>query len=225
MFVRKQTKPLRDGFNILILSDRNVSNDRIAIPALLASSATHEFLVHEGNRTKTGLVVDTGSAREVHHFALLGGYGAEAICPWLVFETMKEITDDADQAQTNFIKAVGKGLYKIMSKMGISTFQSYCGAQIFEAIGLNSKFIEKYFTGTTTNIEGIGLAEVSAEAEKLHSDAFGNDPVSSLMHLMLAVSMPSEFVVSNTCGIQNPSQNCSMPLEKKISKLIKNMLN
>ncbi|EDZ64631.1 glutamate synthase, large subunit [beta proteobacterium KB13] len=174
---QEANQAIRDGFNILILSDRNVSNDRIAIPALLASSATHEFLVHEGNRTNAGLVVDTGSAREIHHFALLGGYGAEAICPWLVFETMKEITDDANQAQTNFIKAVGKGLYKIMSKMGISTFQSYCGAQIFEAIGLNSKFIEKYFTGTTTNIEGIGLAEVSAEAEKLHSDAFGNDPV------------------------------------------------
>jgi len=168
---------IRDGFNILILSDRNISRNRIAIPALLASSATHAFLVHEGNRTKTGLVVDTGSAREVHHFALLGGYGAEAICPWLVYETMKEISDDADKAQSNFIKAIGKGLYKVMSKMGISTFQSYCGAQIFEAIGLNSKFIQDYFTGTTTNIEGIGLSQVAIEAEKLHSDAFGNDPI------------------------------------------------
>lgn len=149
---------IRDGFNVLILSDRNISRFRIAIPALLASSATHEFLVHEGNRTKTGLVVDTGSAREVHHFALLGGYGAEAICPWLVYETMKEICDDSDKAQSNFVKAIGKGLYKVMSKMGISTFQSYCGAHIFEAIGLNSKFIQDYFTGTTTNIEGIGLA-------------------------------------------------------------------
>ena len=168
---------IRDGFNVLILSDRNISRFRIAIPALLASSATHEFLVHEGNRTKTGLVVDTGSAREVHHFALLGGYGAEAICPWLVYETMKEICDDSDKAQSNFVKAIGKGLYKVMSKMGISTFQSYCGAHIFEAIGLNSKFIQDYFTGTTTNIEGIGLAQVAMEAEKLHSDAFGNDPI------------------------------------------------
>ena len=174
---QQANQAIRDGFNILILSDRLVSETRIAIPALLASSATHEFLVHAGNRTNAGLVVDTGSAREIHHFALLGGYGAEAICPWLVYETMKEVTDDYALAQKNFVKAVGKGLYKIMSKMGISTFQSYCGAQIFEAIGLNSKFIKKYFTGTTTNIEGIGLAEVSQEAEKLHDDAFSNDPV------------------------------------------------
>ena len=168
---------IKDGFNILILSDRNISSNRIAVPALLASSATHEFLVHEGNRTKTGLVVDTGSAREVHHFALLGGYGAEAICPWLVYETMKEVSPDYELAKKNFVKAVGKGLYKIMSKMGISTFQSYCGAQIFEAIGLNSEFIEDYFTGTVTNIEGIGLGEVALEAEKIHEDAFGSDPV------------------------------------------------
>ena len=168
---------IKDGFNILILSDRNISSNRIAVPALLATSATHEFLVHEGNRTKTGLVVDTGSAREVHHFALLGGYGAEAICPWLVYETMKEVSPDYELAKKNFVKAVGKGLYKIMSKMGISTFQSYCGAQIFEAIGLNSEFIEDYFTGTVTNIEGIGLGEVALEAEKIHEDAFGSDPV------------------------------------------------
>ena len=220
---QEANQAIRDGFNILILSDRNVSNDRIAIPALLASSATHEFLVHEGNRTNAGLVVDTGSAREIHHFALLGGYGAEAICPWLVFETMKEITNDADHAQTNFIKAVGKGLYKIMSKMGISTFQSYCGAQIFEAIGLNSKFIEKYFTGTTTNIEGIGLAEVSAEAEKLHSDAFGNDPV-----LANALDAGGEYAfrIRGEQHMWNPESIAKLQhatRKKKIFKRIKNM--
>lgn len=170
-------KAVQDGFNILILSDRAVNASRIAIPALLACSATHEHLVQAGLRTSTGLVVDTGSAREVHHFALLAGYGAEAVCPWLTFETIKGMTADSYQGNKNFVKAVSKGLYKVMSKMGISTYQSYCGAQIFEAIGLNSEFVEQYFTGTTTNIEGIGLEQVAEEAVRLHNAAFGNDPV------------------------------------------------
>ena len=169
---------VKSGFNILILSDRNISTDRLAIPALLACSATHEHLVDAGLRTSTGLVIDTGSAREVHHFALLAGYGAEAVCPWLAFETIKHM-DVKDQyvAAKNFVKAVGKGLYKVMSKMGISTYQSYCGAQKFEAIGLNTAFVEQYFTGTTTNVEGIGLDQVAEEAERLHTSAFGEDPV------------------------------------------------
>jgi glutamate synthase (NADPH/NADH) large chain len=136
-------------------------------------------LVRSGNRTNVGLVVDTGSAREVHHFALLAGYGAEAICPWLAYETIKTLTDDFFTAQENFIKAVGKGLFKVMSKMGISTYQSYCGAQVFEAIGLNKEFIEKYFTGTTSNIEGIGIKQVAMEAERIHNLAYGNDPILS----------------------------------------------
>ena len=168
---------VQNGFNILILSDRNVSADRVAIPALLACSATHEHLVKAGLRTSTGLVVDTGSAREVHHFALLAGYGAEAVCPWLTFETIKDLATDSYTANKNFVKAISKGLYKVMSKMGISTYQSYCGAQIFEAIGLNSEFVEQYFTGTVTNIEGIGLDQVSEEAVRLHTAAFGVDPV------------------------------------------------
>jgi glutamate synthase (NADPH/NADH) large chain len=169
---------VHDGYNILILSDRGVSADRMAIPALLACSATHEHLVKTGLRTSAGLVVDTGSAREVHHFALLAGYGAEAVCPWLAFETIKHMdVKDSQEAAKKFVKAIGKGLYKVMSKMGISTYQSYCGAQIFEAIGLNSAFVNQYFTGTTTNIEGIGLAQVAEEAERLHTAAFGDDPV------------------------------------------------
>ena len=172
---------VREGINVLILSDRAISSERLAIPALLACSATHQFLVRAGLRTNTGLVIDTGSAREVHHFALLAGYGAEAICPWLAFETIKNIAgvEKAHDAEKKFVKAIGKGLYKVMSKMGISTYQSYCGAQIFEAIGLNSAFVEKYFTGTATNIEGIGLQEVAEESLRLHQNAFGNDPVLS----------------------------------------------
>jgi glutamate synthase (NADPH) large chain len=173
----KAEKAVKGGYNVLILSDRNISKDRIAIPVLLVCSATHEFLVKAGLRTSTGLVIDTGSAREVHHFALLAGYGAEAVCPWLTLETIKTMSDDVELANSNFVKAVSKGLYKIMSKMGISTYQSYCGAQIFEAIGLNSDFVEEYFTGTVTQIEGIGLNEIAEEAVRRHHAAFGTDPV------------------------------------------------
>ncbi len=174
-----------DGYNVLILSDRLVARERVAIPALLACAGVHHHLVSVGMRTSTGLVVDTGSAREVHHFALLAGYGAEAVCPWLAFETLAAMADylpaglsDKD-AGKRFIKAVNKGLLKVMSKMGISTYQSYCGAQIFEAIGLNASFVKSYFTGTATQIEGIGLQEVAEEAMRIHLAAYGNDPVLS----------------------------------------------
>ncbi len=169
-----------DGHNLLILSDRNISKDNIAIPALLACSAVHQHLVNVGLRTNTGLVIDTGSARETHHFALLAGYGAEAVCPWLAMQSIADMQlNDTYEAQKKFIKAVGKGLYKVMSKMGISTYQSYCGAQIFEAIGLNEEFIDKYFLGTASNIGGIGIEQVAEEAIRTHHEAFGNDPVLS----------------------------------------------
>ena len=172
-----------DGVNVLILSDRGVTAERVAIPALLATAGVHHHLVREGLRTSTGLVVDTGSARETHHFALLAGYGAEAVCPWLAFATIEDLAAKLPGAPSSyevgkrFIKAISKGLHKVMSKMGISTYQSYCGAQIFEAIGLSSAFVEKYFTGTATQIEGIGINEVAEEAVRIHRAAFGNDPV------------------------------------------------
>ena len=172
-----------DGYNILILSDRAVSSTRVAIPALLACAGVHHHLVREGLRTSTGLVVDTGSARETHHFALLAGYGAEAVCPWLAFETIASMGDRLPVSLTDidagkyFIKAINKGLLKVMSKMGISTYQSYCGGQIFEAIGLNADFVAQYFTGTATQVEGIGLYEVAEEAIRIHQAAFGDDPV------------------------------------------------
>ncbi|HQR05058.1 MAG: glutamate synthase subunit alpha [Proteobacteria bacterium] len=171
-----------EGYNVLILSDRAVARDRVPIPALLATSAVHHHLTHRGLRTSTGLVVDTGSAREVHHFALLAGYGAEAICPWLALETLADLNGkEAKDAHKRFIKAIGKGLNKVMSKMGISTYQSYCGAQIFEAIGLDSNFVDTYFTGTTTQVEGIGLKEVAEEALRIHQAAFSDDPVLASM--------------------------------------------
>jgi len=174
-------KAVAGGYNVLILSDRAVSGKRVAIPALLACAAVHHHLIRAGKRTSTGLVVDTGSAREVHHFALLAGYGAEAVCPWLAYETIMAMSlsakTDAKQAKKRFIKAINKGLMKVMSKMGISTYQSYCGAQIFEAIGLNAEFVARYFTGTATQIEGIGLREVAEEAVRTHRSAFGADPL------------------------------------------------
>ncbi|RFC39993.1 MAG: glutamate synthase (NADPH/NADH) large chain [Candidatus Nitrotoga sp. CP45] len=174
-----------DGYNVLILSDRAISSSRVAIPALLACAGVHHHLVREGLRTSTGLVVDSGSVRETHHFALLAGYGAEAICPWLAYETIVAMSDylpaglSNKDANKRFIKAINKGLLKVMSKMGISTYQSYCGGQIFEAIGLNADFVSQYFTGTATQIEGIGLPEVAEEAMRIHQAAFGNDPVLS----------------------------------------------
>ncbi|WP_456375239.1 glutamate synthase large subunit [Thiolapillus sp.] len=169
-----------DGYNILILSDRRVDADNLAIPALLATSAVHHHLIRKGLRTDSGLVVETGAALEVHHFATLAGYGAEAINPYLVFETIQDMLPelpeelDFEEAQKRYIKAVGKGLHKVMSKMGISTYQSYCGAQIFDAVGLSSTFVDQYFTGTATTIEGIGLEEVAREAARWHQAAFGD---------------------------------------------------
>jgi glutamate synthase (NADPH/NADH) large chain len=174
---------VKSGHNILIVSDRNVAADQVAIPALLATSTIHQHLVGRGLRASTGLVVETGSARETHHFALLAGYGAEAVHPYLAMETLVELAAgmpgdmSADTAIYNYTKAVGKGLMKVMSKMGISTYMSYCGAQIFEAVGLNKSLVNKYFKGTSSNVEGIGVFEVAEEALRLHSLAFGADPV------------------------------------------------
>jgi glutamate synthase (NADPH/NADH) large chain len=174
---------VEEGHNILILSDRGMDIDHIAIPALLATSAVHHHLVQAGLRTESGLVVETGAAREVHQFATLAGYGAEAINPYLAFETLASIRTqlpeelDEDEVHKRYIKAVGKGLFKVMSKMGISTYQSYCGAQIFDAVGLGSGFVDKYFRGTATTIEGAGLDEIAEETVRWHRDAYGDAPI------------------------------------------------
>jgi glutamate synthase (NADPH/NADH) large chain len=169
---------VRSGYSIIIVSDRRIDRDHVAIPALLALSSVHHHLVDKGLRTSAGLVVETGSAREVHHFALLGGYGAEAVHPYLALETVMQLSPaDPDKAIKHFVKAVGKGLRKVMSKMGISTYMSYTGAQIFEAIGLARALVDKYFAGTASNVGGIGVFEVAEEAIRVHRSAFGNDPV------------------------------------------------
>ena len=170
---------VRSGYSIVILSDRQVDRERVAIPALLALSAIHQHLVAKGLRTSTGLVVETGSAREVHHFALLGGYGAEAVHPYLAMETLLAAQPESGaKALKNFVKAVGKGLKKVMSKMGISTYMSYTGAQVFEAVGLSRELVDRYFRGTASMVEGIGITEVAEEAIRVHRAAFSErDPV------------------------------------------------
>jgi glutamate synthase (NADPH) large chain len=172
-----------NGYNIIILSDRRTGPDRIPIPSLLATSAVHHHLIRQGLRTSVGLVIETGEAHEIHQFCTLAGYGAEAINPYLAFDTLSVMTPELgadltpEDVKKKYIKAIGKALLKVMAKMGISTYQSYCGAQIFDAIGLRSSFVRKYFTGTHTQVEGIGLREIARETFDRHSAAFGNSPV------------------------------------------------
>jgi glutamate synthase (NADPH) large chain len=174
---------VREGINIIILSDRAASSDLIPIPSLLACAAVHHYLIRKGLRTSVGLVVESGEPREVHHFACLAGYGAEAINPYLAFETLAAMKDELPQKLEEkeivkrYIKSIDKGLLKVMSKMGISTYQSYCGAQIFDAVGLRSDFVSEYFSGTATRIEGVSIAEIAAETVRRHRDAFSDAPI------------------------------------------------
>ncbi|PYS00160.1 MAG: glutamate synthase large subunit, partial [Acidobacteria bacterium] len=175
---------INSGATILILSDRQVDKDHAPIPSLLATSGLHHHLVREGTRTRATLIVETGDAREVHHYGLLIGYGASAINPYLAFETLDDMVRqnlltgiDHRKAVNHYTKAVKKGVVKVMSKMGISTLQSYRGAQIFEAIGLDQKFVERYFTNTPSRIGGIGLDEIAEETIARHRHAFPERPV------------------------------------------------
>ncbi|MEC4672365.1 MAG: glutamate synthase large subunit [Nitrospirota bacterium] len=174
---------IREGYKFLILSDREVSEEWAPIPSLLGISALHHHLVREASRTEVGLILETGEPRDVHQFACLIGYGAGAVNPYIAFESLVDMERegylpegvDAATAETKFIKAVNKGLLKIFSKMGISTVQSYCGAQIFEAVGLNHELIDRYFTGTPSRVEGIGVREIGEETLRRHALAY--DPV------------------------------------------------
>jgi glutamate synthase (NADPH/NADH) large chain len=182
--VCKETKEkVEEGFNIIILSDRAIDADHVAIPALLATSAVHHHLIRAGLRTEVGLVVETGEARQVHDFCLLAGYGAEAINPYLAFETISALRTrelqqlSEEEVHRHYIDAVDKGILKVMSKMGISTFQSYCGAQIFDAVGLNAAFVDRYFYGTPAPMEGVGLAEIAEETVRRHRIAYGSSSI------------------------------------------------
>jgi glutamate synthase domain-containing protein 2/glutamate synthase domain-containing protein 3 len=169
-----------NGANIIILSDRNLGPERVAMPSLLAVAAVHHHLVRRGTRTRTGLVIESGEPRDIHHMATLIGYGAAAINPYLMFESLGELADrsllpedlDREEAEKRIVKAIGKGLLKTISKMGISTIQSYCGAQIFEAVGLEPELIDRHFTGTASRIGGVGLDQLSTEAMERHFRAY-----------------------------------------------------
>ncbi|HEY9453268.1 MAG TPA: glutamate synthase central domain-containing protein, partial [Bradyrhizobium sp.] len=174
---------VREGINIIILSDRRAGPENIPMPSLLACAAVHHHLIRQGLRTSVGLVVESGEPREVHHFCCLAGYGAEAINPYLAFETLRAMRENLPQKLDDkeivkrYIKSIDKGILKVMSKMGISTYQSYCGAQIFDAVGLKSEFAAEYFTGTATRIEGVALGEIAEETVRRHRGAFGDAPI------------------------------------------------
>src|SRR5262252_3486546 len=178
------SKAIAEGASIVILSDRGLTREQAAIPSLLATAAVHHHLVRRGERTRCGLVIETGDAREVHHMCLLIGYGAGAVNPWVAFETLDDlirqgVLTDVDHAKAvkNYIKALNKGILKVMAKMGISTLQSYTGAQIFEAIGLNGDLVHRYFTGTVSRVSGIGLDVIADEVRRRHERAFPERPV------------------------------------------------
>ena len=175
---------IADGATILILSDQGVDRTYAPIPALLASAGLHHHLIRNGSRTRVGLVLESGEPREVHHFCLLLGYGVQAINPYMAYETLHDMINEGlltdityYEAVKGYIKAVVKGVVKVMAKMGISTIQSYCGAQIFEAVGLNQDVIDTYFTWTASRVSGIGLAEIAQEALQQHARAFPAFPV------------------------------------------------
>jgi glutamate synthase (NADPH/NADH) large chain len=180
---RQASAAIATRHDFIILSDRGINRNDAPIPALLAVAAVHHHLIREGTRTKVGLVLESGEPREVHHFALLIGYGAGAINPYLAFETLDDLIEeghlkniDNDKAVKQYVKAIDKGVLKVMSKMGISTAQSYCGAQIFEAIGLNSDLVEKYFTWTASRVGGIGIDVIHDEVKARHQRAYAERP-------------------------------------------------
>ena len=166
------TEAVLSDSNVLILSDRAAGPDRVPIPIALATGAVHHQLIRQGLRVQTGLVIETGEAREVHHFCVLAGYGAEAINPYLAYDALEHI-GVGKEGFGNYRRAAAKGVLKVMSKMGISTYQSYCGAQAFDSIGLSSALIDKYFTGTATVIEGVGIDAIAQASTDRHAAAFG----------------------------------------------------
>ncbi len=183
--VKQASDAVREGFQVIILSTRGINKKQAAIPTLLATSAVHHHLITEGIRTNCGLVIETGEAREIHHFATLIGYGANAINPYLAFETIEDMRkrkmiDESvthDQAIENYITAIGKGIFKVMSKMGISTIRSYTGAQIFEAVGLSQNLVDNYFKGTPTRLEGIGIDTIEEETLLCHAIAYPHERI------------------------------------------------
>ncbi|HSE32085.1 MAG TPA: glutamate synthase large subunit [Pyrinomonadaceae bacterium] len=179
---RQSADAIAEGYSVIILSDHGLTQNQAAIPALLAVSSIHHYLIREGTRTQVGFVIESGEPREVHHFASLLGYGAAAINPYLAFDTLQDLVHqgqlgmvDSETAISNYIKAINKGIVKVISKMGISTIQSYCGAQVFEAVGLKEELVDRYFTWTPSRIGGIGLEVIAEESRLRHKQGFPDD--------------------------------------------------
>jgi glutamate synthase (ferredoxin) len=204
----RASQAIAEGHNLIILSDRGHGEREAPIPALLAVAAVHHHLLRTGMRTRVGIVVETGEPREVHQFALLIGYGASAVNPYLAFETIHDqvrlgmITGPADAAERRYVQAVNKGIVKVISKMGISSIQSYHGAQVFEAVGLNQDFIDEYFTGTPTRIGGVGIEVVATEVRMRHRRAY--PPKGPIVHQQLGVGGLYQYRSGGVAHLFNP---------------------
>jgi glutamate synthase domain-containing protein 2 len=218
---------IRGGHNILIISDRRMDREHVAIPAALALSAVHQHLVREGLRTTAGLVVETGSAREVHHFSVLAGYGAEAVHPYLALETLQSLHQSlpsdlaVEKAIYNYIKAIGKGLSKIMSKMGVSTYMSYCGAQLFEAIGLEKRWSRSISAALRVR----SAASMYSTWRKRRSGCTAARSATircSPACSMRAASTPGGCAAKNTCGRRMRSRSSSTALAPTASRPTRN---
>ncbi len=212
----KADRAIQEGVNILILSDRGIDAENAPLPALLAVSGLHHHLIRNGTRTRVGLVLESGEPREVHHFALLIGYGCSAINPYLAFETLDDmirqgLLKDIDHktACKNYVKAVVKGVVKVCSKMGISTIQSYRGAQIFEAVGLHHSVIDKYFTWTPSRIEGVGLEVIAQEAITAARPGLSRSAGERARARRRAASTSGARTASSTCSTRTRSTSCS----------------
>ncbi len=204
----KASECIAEGYNIIVLSDRGHDADDAPIPSLLAVAAVHHHLIHEGTRTRIGLVLESGEPREVHHFALLVGYGTSAVNPYLAFETIHDqvnlglIPGPAEDAEKKYVKAVNKGIVKVISKMGISTIQSYHGAQVFEAVGLNQDFIDEYFTWTATRVGGVGIDVVAKEARMRNERGF--PPKRPIFHTSLPAGGQYKYRDTGEYHLFNP---------------------
>ena len=215
---------IEKGANILVLSDRGFDAENAPIPALLAISGLHHHLIRNGNRMRAALVVESGEPRETHHMALLIGYGASAVAPYMAYETLNGMIHQNmlvdmsyEEAVSGYVKSLVKGIVKIMSKIGISTVQSYHGAQIFEALGLNTEFVGKYFTWTASRIQGVGIDVIAEESVKRHSRAYAERDVETAT-LETGGFTDGDPTESAICTIRAPCTSCRKPARREATR-------
>jgi hypothetical protein len=225
---RQASEAIAEGYNVIVLSDKPIDSDHAAIPSLLAVAAVHHHLIREGTRSQCGIIIETGEAREVHHFALLLGYGASAINPYLAFETIEDMRRrkllkdglTPEKAQQLLIKSINKGLLKVISKMGISTIQSYIGAQIFEAVGLSQDVVDEYFSGTVSRLGGIDMATLEEETLLRHRFAYPESPEEETVELEVG-NTSGASAANAICSIPTPSTSCSTARGPTITRPIR----